>query len=86
MSEQRLIDANELITFKTLVMSCDEEWFVKMSDIENAPTVDPVKHEKWVYDGGNAYRRYYRCSGCKALWEGKSKYCAECGAKMDKEE
>ena len=40
--EQRLIDANAL-PYENQVLSYDDEWCLKVSDIENAPTVDAVE-------------------------------------------
>lgn len=74
--EQRLIDANAL-PYENQVLSYDDEWCLKVSDINNAPTVDavPVVHGRWLLDG--------RCSECLAnpLTTHKT-YCPNCGAKM----
>lgn len=58
--------------------------------IESAPTIDPVKHGKWIYNLpkftwiGNAidYRRW-KCSECEEGSENNSDYCPNCGARMD---
>ena len=51
---------------------------------------EPVRHGEWIYAGGNMRSRYYRCSLCNAMYEGRSNFCPECGVKMckknDKEE
>ena len=52
--------------------------------VDEEPTVDPVKHGKWVaQDAG--YTRFM-CSACgsKNYW-GYEKYCPNCGAKMGDE-
>lgn len=50
--------------------------------IDEAPTVDPVRHGKWIYTPTEQLG--YRCSVC-----GKGccrfNYCPACGARMDKE-
>lgn len=59
--------------------------------LEELPTIDPVKHGKWIDDKG-----LYRCSVCNNLWTTwwavvvpeermykEMKYCPNCGAKMD---
>lgn len=57
-------------------------------DIAKQPTIDPVRHGKWIHDrmistSGGTYG-VIRCSECMsqyAMWE--TNYCANCGAKMD---
>lgn len=98
----RLINADSLIETVKALENKDGEYadsftnmagdraieFDRLEDyIENAPTVDadPVVHAHWNED---AYG-FYSCSACGYEWddaEYKSKYCPECGAKMDKEE
>ena len=59
--------------------------------IDAQPTVDSVKHGKWVKS--DILNEKYRCSECDgACWYygfagsvAKSRYCLNCGAKMDKE-
>ena len=48
-----------------------------------AHTVDavPVKRGEWEYIGGYGYQ--YRCSKCVMCAEHKTRYCPNCGAKMD---
>lgn len=52
--------------------------------IESIPTVDPVKHGKWIEypiaDGMN------QCSVCGVLRFGDSNYCPNCGAEMERSE
>ncbi len=60
--------------------------------IDNMPTVDaePVRHGKWII--GHKFSECYnvQCNQCKTiqvLYYGKkvTRYCPECGAKMDGE-
>ena len=64
--------------------------------INNAPTIDPVKHGKWIFDLSEVDWTYgpYVCSECHVrngdfIGGGLNKrtnYCPNCGAKMDAEE
>ena len=94
----RLIDADALPVSKEYLV--DEAGFgasfyvVHKSDIDNAPTVDAVevKHGEWILLDECANEGVY-CSVCHkkvyranyANQEIKSKYCPNCGAKMDGE-
>lgn len=67
MAEQRLIDANAL-PYENQVLSCDDEWCLKVSDIENSPTIDAVP--------------VVRCAECKwgkayKAWDGKAGFKCE---------
>ena len=97
-TEKRLIDANAL-PYSKMVMSYDEEWCLKVSEIENAPTIDavPVVHARWIVnvEFNNGERVIATCSNCKVrgevrtdrsewgIWHIDSPYCPNCGAKMD---
>lgn len=74
----RLIDADDLR--KKMMYVCDESGRV----IDRAPTVDPVKHGKWI---GRDRMRYAECSVCKSIEATYNiqyfAYCPYCGAKMD---
>lgn len=52
-------------------------------DLRQMPTIDavPVKRGVWEYIGGYGYQ--YRCSKCVMCAERKTRYCPNCGAKMD---
>lgn len=94
----RLIDADSIELMDRAYSVYDpmrEEWDVVISvnDIENAPTIDPVKHGHWK-DVMELVRSYgtqtvIRCSECgKEQPKGSfnvPKYCCECGARMDLE-
>ena len=71
----RLIDADAL-----------QEEYVRLSGkelslIEDAPTVDPVKHGHWMTDMGGCW-----CSVCNEYSDYSTDYCPNCGAKMDEVE
>ena len=58
--------------------------------IQCAPAADvvEVKHGVWLYKKCVVFDRtkdLYRCSECKTSWDAESKYCPNCGAKMDGE-
>ena len=70
-------------------------------EIEHAPTIDPVKHGKWLRTDG--YPHHIYCSECFGtyipndeweIWKSDGEfsyrlprdYCPNCGAKMDKGE
>ena len=89
----RLIDADRLLSFIEFdaeVISPEEHTakdIVMM--IKTAPTIDTVKHGKWIMlrDSNDLYREvcsvcYVGCPECS----GKSNYCPNCGADMKGEE
>ena len=96
----RLIDADEL--WKHKFKSASERMDLNVAYmggwndaidaiINNAPTVDPVKHGHWIRTPYTDYDDTYECSVCGDSWtfiEGTPKdneayYCPHCGAKMD---
>lgn len=92
----RLIDADAL-PYENQVMSYDDEWCLKVSDIDKAPTIDPkdlLHHGRWI----KYHHSYFGihqcvCSECKdeEYWKkyycyGYESYCPNCGAIMDLEE
>ena len=60
--------------------------FLLKEDIAAAPTIDPVRHGRWIWDDEG-----YHCSECfyHTYWDpGEEisvewRYCPNCGAKMD---
>ena len=97
-NKKRPIDANAL-PYENQVLSYDDEWCLKVSDIENAPTIEavPVIHARWIVnvEFNNGERVIATCSNCKdrgevrtnrnewGIWHIDSPYCPNCGAKMD---
>lgn len=52
-----------------------------MNAVEDAPTIDPVKHGTWIeYPIADEMNK---CSECGVLRFGESNYCPNCGAKME---
>lgn len=89
----RLIDADELKEsvkrFTSVFVKYDWREICEM--LNDAPTVDPIKHGHWVNKGFEPVR----CSVCGITvdaingipWAIKSfNYCPHCGAKMDEVE
>lgn len=78
----RLIDADTLPKFTGTALSAAD---VAMA-VENAPTIDPVKHGKWLLTP--TWWAY--CSVCGMEPPNESNettdYCPNCGARMDKED
>ena len=91
-NEVRLIDANAL-PYENQVLSYDDEWCLKVSDIEKVPTIDPESLRpkgRWV----DHMVRDWRCSECGEkihkvrnvdgyCYDDKPNYCPNCGAKME---
>jgi rubrerythrin len=99
----RLIDANALkesvhahdYVLKDCLNSTDKGMFTVgiMQAIDEQPTVDPVKHGKWiVWDEivAGIYHTVSECSECGFTTDKMSReempYCPNCGARMDKDE
>lgn len=62
------------------------EWIAFRDEVNQIPIIEaePVKHAHWNDDGYG----FYSCSNCGYEWferECCTKYCPECGAKMDEE-
>ena len=62
--------------------------------IKTSPTVDaePIRHGEWIewWPGDCALimtgeEMLYKCNLCTAKFDSKSRYCPNCGAKMDGE-
>ena len=56
-----------------------------VTDLEQLPTIDPVKHGRWIDDSQDGKGMWFLCSECGESapevepWD----YCPNCGAKMD---
>lgn len=80
MPEVRLIDANYLKHSRGI--AGDE---ILHEIIDNQPTIEaePVRHGRWTKDGCDCKYFYYKCSVCGEDNDGRTKFCPNCGAKMD---
>lgn len=56
-----------------------------LRDENDFPTVEaePVRHGRWTKEGCEYRYFYYKCNACGFVNDAKSKYCPDCGAKMD---
>lgn len=90
----RLIDADALPTLATELRlnNGKTKHFVgvEFDDIRNAPTIDPVRHGRWVLDTEHREEIYVPPVTCSACWQTGvleygtlTPYCPNCGAKMD---
>jgi len=91
-TEMRLIDADAL-SRQTMLEPLgngqyEEVEIVYFRDIENAPTIDPIKHGRWKHEhlvstGGGTYE-VVRCSLCGWQYPTfETNFCPHCGARMD---
>ena len=81
----RLIDADALPKFTGMALSAVDV----ARAVENAPTIDPVKHGKWVEHAWE----WHKCSVCGTTavnddegYEYLTPYCPYCGASMERSE
>lgn len=95
----RLIDADALKTTCVGITDAQDNFYgsadvVFADDVDNAPTIDPVTHAKWVYNTDD-FTPKHRCTNCgynKPIMAGENvtqepkNYCPNCGAKMDLKE
>ena len=59
--------------------------------MSEAPTIDPVKHGRWLRTNYTDYDDTWECSECGATWtflegtpkDNEANYCPHCGTKMD---
>uniref|UniRef100_A0AAU8B8L0 Zinc-ribbon domain-containing protein n=1 Tax=Dulem virus 33 TaxID=3145751 RepID=A0AAU8B8L0_9CAUD len=74
-----------------------QEWCGPHRDIENADTITPeslVRHGRWETVRSFGVDNCCRCSSCRTEWyfgcggsvDNGSKFCPNCGAKMDLED
>lgn len=66
------------------------EWWCVEDMIDNATTIEPVKHGKWILKKTDSPRNergfYYVCSECGAGYRYETNFCPKCGAKMERSE
>jgi hypothetical protein len=97
----RLIDADALKVYHGVNVGANHgglKAIVYKKDIDSAPTIDQVKHGKWIKDGESC--ALYKCSECNDLCAVAGyancipeqqmykvfKFCPNCGAKMERSE
>ena len=82
----RLIDADALDMYECLRSYYGDAWRDAQKAIDDAPTVDPVKHGHWITWFENEDVRQAKCSECGMMFSlGKGRdihYCGNCGAYM----
>ena len=87
----RLIDADALDMYECLRSYYGDAWRDAQKAIDDAPTVDPVKHGHWI-EVQRIHEKDHtaicECSLCgDTVWvyDGQRawNYCPNCGAKMD---
>lgn len=98
----RLVDADALKAWFLRPYS-NEETYSNIdicSRINSSPTVDPVKHGRWISVSQTKFEklffhsRVFKCSVCGNYLDfdgvnfgrGSANYCPNCGAKMDEQE
>lgn len=84
----RLVDVDKLKDEVGNIFWYEDEDMCKVLDLlDQAPTIEPVKHGKWFidddFDSPNFGR--YKCSECGEWNHDNYNYCPDCGAKMDGE-
>ena len=69
-----------------------DELVTLINKVRDMPAVDavPVRHAKWVYEGKMYYSDYnthntWSCSGCGCSEFTPTRFCPNCGARMDEE-
>lgn len=88
-SRQAAINTAHLMRSRCDTNDIDDYANMMFAALDVLPSVDPVKHARWISDTGGFY-----CSNCKhhtdddeiGNWDitfGKWVYCPHCGAKMD---
>lgn len=91
----RLIDADKIegksyYAYPSIDHYCMSRSVVDVADIDAAETVEaePVRHGHWINAGHDEWSHYRKCSVCGKTFVNisKTKYCSECGAKMDEVE
>ena len=67
--------------------SARDAWTGALWDVQDAPAVDaePVRRGEWTEPYKNDIWDCYVCSSCGYAQDRTSRYCPECGARMDAE-
>ena len=59
--------------------------YADVIDAVPAADVEPVRHGRWAHTGYDHGLKVCECSVCKKRAYGSTKFCPNCGAKMDKD-
>lgn len=79
----RLIDADSAYDYLYEHLD-DNAMIAAQNALDEMPTIEPeVRHGRWTKDGCEHRYFYYRCSVCGVDKDGRTKFCPNCGAKMD---
>ena len=60
-----------------------------ISDIEELPSAEPVRHGKWMFTPSDAIEAMFtkpKCSECRFESADGGNYCPNCGARMDEDD
>lgn len=91
----RLIDADKIkeksyYAYPSIDHICYSRSVVDVTEIDVAETEDAelVRHGHWINAGHDEWSHYRKCSVCGKTFVNisKTKYCSDCGAKMDEVE
>ena len=92
----RLIDADAFMKEIRKWLGNETDFRSLQEVIAGMPTIDHVKHGKWIYKPTSDHDGYIGCSNCdvhipsckifqRNEYTNTSKYCPNCGARMDGE-
>ena len=93
----RAIDGDLLVDYIRKIDMPFETKTTVICTVNTMPTIDPVKHGKWIYKPTSDHDGYVVCSNCDVYipshklfgkddeYTNTSNYCPHCGARMDGE-
>lgn len=85
----RLIDADllkkQMESVCMGIMAGTDSYDAPLKTIDDAPTIDPVKHGEWIPRITAMGTMIFRCSACQKFNDVHWAYCPQCGAMMDGE-
>lgn len=59
------------------------QWYADKIKAIPAADVSPARHGLWITVGVNYHTRISQCTNCCSKYDFRSKYCPNCGARMD---
>lgn len=80
-----IVDCLRKISKKSTLDDTDREFLEYLANSIEKERNQPVKHGKWIICSDGYYPYCSECR-CEPKSREMTKYCAECGAKMDKKE